>query len=460
MSTTKTTLYNIPIEDKFIIYAPLKPLAFIGNKALVNIVNQKVQDPQNINGTANELIEALQKTRLFEPDQIRFSSCDCDQPFYPTLCILMPTTACNLACTYCYADYEGKKTSSLKWPVAKKAIDISYHNANILKKGRFAISFHGGGEPTLPKAFFFKVSEYARSLDPNCPISVTTNAVWDQDFRERALNLLSEISISFDGNEITQNRQRPDAQGYGTFSKVMETIKEIEKRKIPYGIRMTVTKESLTELQSNVEFLCQYTDCKSFQVEAVYNQGRAIGAGLSIDDINTFVEIFMDVHHYAKERGKSVHYSSARPHLTTNTFCTATSNALIVTSNGELTACYEVFDRSHLLAEDFIIGKIDLKEGIELYPGKRENLLAKISTNRDNCKDCFCYYHCAGDCPPKAFISHRTNDQFRCTVTRKITRELIIDRIVENDGFWQGNISNKQRFNISEQTENCKNCEK
>jgi uncharacterized protein len=351
----------------------------------------------------------------------------------------MPTTACNLACTYCYAASDSKKRTFLQWPVAKQAIDIAYQNSVKLKKGKFALSFHGGGEPTLPREFFIKASEYARELDPNCAISVTTNAVWDYDFTQKALNFLTEISISIDGNEITQNRQRPDNQGKGTFSRVMKTIKEIEKRDISYGIRMTVTKESLPELPSNVEFFCSQTKCKSFQVEAVYNQGRAIGAGLAIEDVDTFVEIFMDVHHYAKDRGKSVHYSSARPHLITNTFCTATSNALIVTTDGELTACYEVFDRSHILSEDFIIGRIDLTEGMVLYPGKRENLLKKISDNRIACETCFCYYHCAGDCPPKAFLSHLSKDKFRCSITRAITRELILDRIEEYDGFWFGN---------------------
>lgn len=460
MNEEKTTLYNISIEDKFIIYAPLKPIAFICNKALVNIVHQKLLDPKNINGTMNELIGALEKAGLFEPDKMRFPSCDCNQPFQPTLCILMPTTACNLACTYCYAAYEGKKHSFLSWPIAKKAVDIAFENAKNPQNGNFSLSFHGGGEPTLAREFFFKASEYVRELDPNCPISVTTNAVWDLEFRDRALNLLSEISISFDGNEITQNRQRPDTQGNGTFSRVMETIRDIEKWKIPYGIRMTVTKESLSELRSNIEFMCNHTECRSFQVEAVYNQGRAVGSGLTIDDIESFVDIFMDVQQFAKEKGGNVHYSAARPHLTTNTFCTATSNALIVTADGELTACYEVFDHSHLLAEDFIIGKIDLNEGVVLYSGKRTNLLKKISDNRDSCKECFCYYHCAGDCPPKAFISHRNNDQFRCTVTRAITRELIIDRIAENDGFWQGNNIRRSSTNQTESAENGKRCEK
>lgn len=459
MNESKTTLYTIPVDDKYIIYAPLLPLAFIGNKAMVNLVTQKLKDPNAILYNS-ELIDAIEKTGLFMPDKKKLPVCDCNQPFNPTLCILMPTTACNLACTYCYAAYEGKKQVLLSWTIAKKAIDIAFQNSVNPKNGRFSLSFHGGGEPTLPREFFFKAAGYARKLDPGCPVSVTTNAVWDKEFRERALKILSEISISFDGNEITQNRQRPDIHGNATFSRVMETIREIEKRRIPYGIRMTVTKESLPELKSNIEFMCSQTECRSFQVEAVYNQGRAAGSGLSIDDVDSFVDIYMDTVKYAAEHGRNLHYSAARPHLITSTFCAATSNALIVTADGELTACYEVFDHSHLLADDFIIGRMDSDDGIILYPGKRTSLLSKINENRSNCKDCFCYYHCAGDCPPKSFLAHLNNDQFRCSVTRAITRELIIDRIAENDGFWLGDRRGNQYAGARREENQSIRCEK
>jgi uncharacterized protein len=450
----RTTLYKIPVDDKFIIYAPLLPLAFIGNAALVKILDQKLANPGDEELNNNEFIQAFERAGLFEPDRTRFQKIDTSQSFSPSLCILMPTTACNLACTYCYAEYDEKKHVFMSWPIAKKAMDIAFENSKKPGGGCFSLSFHGGGEPTLPNEFFLKAADYARELDPNCPVSVTTNAVWDAEFRERALCLLSEVSISFDGGELTQNRQRPDKQGRGTFSRVMETISDIEKRKIPYGIRMTVTRESLPELRANIEFLCKNTECRSFQVEAVYNQGRAKESGLTIDDIYSFTDTYLIASQFAAESGRNIHYSAARPHLITNTFCTATSNALIVTSDGELTACYEVFDHSHPLADDFIIGRIDISDGLVLYPGKRNRLLEKININRLNCKECFCYFHCAGDCPPKAFLAQVNNDQLRCEITRTITRELLIDLIAENEGFWKGGFPRKKC------SENCINPEK
>lgn len=436
---TKTKLYTIPIEDKYIIYAPLKQIAFIGNKALADAVKKQLKKPLNGNLKQSETVQSLNDIGLFEPDPIKFPACNCKQPFIPTLCILMPTTACNLACTYCYADNGSKKTVTMSWDIAKKGIDVAFENAKNPKNGKFSLSFHGGGEPSLPKELILKSCKYARALDSECPISITSNCVWDAEYRSEILSLVNEVSISFDGNKRTQDRQRPDKNMNGTFERVMESIKEIEQRNISYGIRMTVTKESLSELYSNIEFLCDNTACHSFQVEAVYDQGKAEGAGLKITDVEKFVDSFMEAYDLAKSKGRNISYSSARPHQITNTFCTATSSALIVTSDGELTACYEVFDRSHPLADDFIIGKLHLQKGIELFPEKREQLLQKIENNKNDCVDCFCYYHCAGDCPPKAFMAKRSNDKFRCSVTRKITKALIIDKLIEGNGIWNGN---------------------
>lgn len=68
MCESGTTLYTIPIDDKYIIYAPLLPLAFIGNKAMVDLVHQKVVDP-GAEVLKSELIDALEKTGLFMPDK-------------------------------------------------------------------------------------------------------------------------------------------------------------------------------------------------------------------------------------------------------------------------------------------------------------------------------------------------------------------------------------------------------
>lgn len=434
-------IYSIPVEDKYIIYAPLKRIAFLGNKALKNAIDQIEFKGINEKDKNNETIKALNNIGFFNPDNLKLPSIDNKQAFSPSLCILMPTTACNLACSYCYADNPDKKPLVMKWAIAKQGIDIAYQNSKENNSKKFSLSFHGGGEPTLPQNLVLKACNYARKLDPQCPISITSNCVWEDDFRNKLLEYVTEVSISFDGAKITQDRQRPDKEGKGTFNRVMKSIQEIEGRNIAYGIRMTITKQSLPELLSNVTFIAKRTKCHVVHVEAVYDKGRAMGSDLKLLDVDLFVEKFLEAYDFAKSKGLEVKVSSVRPNVISNSFCKATSEALIVTTHGELTSCYEVFDDSHPLSKDFLIGTVDSQIGIQLYADKRTQLLQMIEDNKASCRTCFCYYHCAGDCPPKSLYVKSKKDSFRCRITQELTKAMIIDKIIEGDGIWIGNSS-------------------
>lgn len=426
-------IFVIPVEDNFLIYNPLKQIAFIGNIGMVNVIQKYINGENSNSDEEKKVLSALSKSGFFKPKKRKVPSSSINSKlFMPTACVLMPTTACNLACTYCYATYEGKKTEYLSWAIAKKAIDICYSNSKRQMNSRFSLSFHGGGEPSLSQELFFRAAYYSRKLDPSCRISITSNCIWNEKFRKEAIGLLNEVSVSLDGAKTTQDRQRPDKNGNGTFVHVMNTIRDLELNRIPYGIRMTVNKDSVPELVRNIDFITNITSCKSIQVEPVYNQGKASKLDSSIRDVKLFTDSFLEGYYLAKSRGVRLSYSSARPHIITNTFCKANSKALIVTSRGEITACYEVFDQSHPFAKDFIIGSLNNGKGVHLFPEKRVELLKKIKDNMDQCKDCFCYYHCAGDCPPKAFLNQGMPDNFRCSVTREITRELILDRMSES----------------------------
>lgn len=432
------------MEDKFIFYAPLKRIAFIGNKALKKAM-EEIRLGKHIN--ENEAIQSLQKIGLFEPDSIPPFTKTKDIPFSPSICILMLTTACNMACTYCYAENGRNETLVMDWDIAKKGIDTAYQNAVKCSKQQFSLSFHGGGEPTLPQDLILKCCKYARTLNPICPISITSNCVWDDSFRDELLSYVNDVSVSFDGAEMTQNIQRPMKSGKGSFEMAFKSIREIEKRNIDYGIRMTVTQQSLPVLLENIQFIAQNTKCKTVQVEAVYNQGKAIGSGQCISDSDLFIEKFLEAFDFAKSKDLQLKVSSVRPNSLTTSFCRAISEALIVTADGQLTSCYEVFDESHPLSKDFLIGNLDQKDGINLHPNVRTQLLEKVEDNRQSCAECFCFYHCAGDCPPKSLLAKENGESFRCRVTKGLTKAMIVDKLIEGNGFWNGNQNLKIAIN-------------
>jgi len=120
-----------------------------------------------------------------------------------------------------------------------------------------------------------------------------------------------------------------------------------QRRGSPKGIRTSVTDLGIQRLAEGIEFLCRQTQCRTFQVEPVFAHGRALTSGTHLGDYDAFVNAFLDAYDIAQFYGRHLYYSGARPWVTTDRFCVALDEALIVSTDGRLTACYEVFGMSH-----------------------------------------------------------------------------------------------------------------
>jgi uncharacterized protein len=94
------------------------------------------------------------------------------------------TNACNLRCTYCYARGGEEQNLWMTFPLAKVAIDAAHENARARGQQYFAISLHGGGEPTLNWKVLTAAVRHALGKDLPCHISMATNGVWGKDKRD------------------------------------------------------------------------------------------------------------------------------------------------------------------------------------------------------------------------------------------------------------------------------------
>jgi uncharacterized protein len=435
------SVYFIPVEEKFIIYLPHKPLAFIGNGAMVQFI-KNLQSGQKISDDY-ETMPLLQRIGFFDADRRVLSPETEIKPFKPTIGVLLLTTACNLSCVYCYASAGSGTGKTMPLATGKWLIDRVYQNAKELGKDQFSLCIHGGGEPTVVPKRMRELVKYAHNKDIKCKVSLTTNGYFTATAAETLLDGISEVSFSFDGLAEIQNRQRPTANGNGSFARVFHTLKLIEQKNIPYGIRMSVMDDSVDALPENMEFLCRNTQCHTFQVEPVFKSGRARLRDNSFKDNARFTRSFISAMEIAFEHGRHMYYSGVRPWLVTNSFCLAPHEALIINHDNELTTCYEVYDRSHELGELFFYGALNDKNEPEMDFSKRDRLFEKIKFRQAACveKACFCFPHCAGDCPPKAFLSQENSESGfsdRCELNRELTKEMLSFYIEKSGGVWHG----------------------
>lgn len=444
MGTGKVVLedmqvYAIPVEDKFILYRPLLKLAFIGNQAMARLVLNLADPEMGAAEAPPAILDYLESIGFMEPDPPPPSPRDPE--YRPTSAVILSTSRCNLRCVYCYANAGEETAQDVSVDLARTVVDHAHRNAAETGQRRFELTFHGGGEPTLAWETLEGTVEHARAKDLPCTISLVSNGLWTEERRSWILANIDRLTISFDGGQETQNHQRPFPSGRGSFEATMETLAALDRQGFDYGIRMTALAPWQDRLARDVEFICEETGCRRIQVEPAFNQQRGEYRSPSGDESQDFCAAFMEAFGIAKRYGRRLSYSGARPLLLTSTFCSAPFGSLVVTPAGNLVTCYEVTGPQHPLAGLCTVGRIEDGQ-VVVYDQERRTLLDRLAARHDSCRDCFCTWHCAGDCHVKVFypgVDATPETSPRCRTNRTLTAQMLLSFIADSeDGVWRG----------------------
>jgi uncharacterized protein len=364
------------------------------------------------------------------------------EPAYrPTNAVLLLTSRCNLRCVYCYANAGEEAPENLSPELARAAIDHVYGNAVDLGRPSFGLTLHGGGEPTRLWKTLEMAVEYARAKDLPCHVSLVSNGVWTDSQRGWIIPNLNELTVSVDGGPETQNRQRPLASGDGSFDAVIKSLNKLDEQGFRYSIRMTALAPWRDRLARDVEFLCRETGCRRFQVEPAFNPDRGGYQSPGADEAADFIGAFMQAFEVAERAGRRLVYSGARPWLLTHSFCSAPYGGLVVTPAGGLTTCYEITNERHPLASLCTIGRIE--DGrVQVDAAARAAVLERLEARRAACRDCFCYWHCGGDCHAKTLYPGADAEPMaspRCQINREILAQMLLWYISgAEDGVYRG----------------------
>lgn len=126
------------------------------------------------------------------------------------------TYECNMNCRYCYE--KEKKREYLDKKLSNKIIEFIQKYQ--LETG-LQINFHGG-EPLLNFDIIKNLVIKVKRLYPQTKFSLTTNMLLMT--KEIAAFIKKEnikLSVSLDGSESINDKNRIDKKGYGTFKRVI-----------------------------------------------------------------------------------------------------------------------------------------------------------------------------------------------------------------------------------------------
>jgi uncharacterized protein len=108
----------------------------------------------------------------------------------------------------------------------------------------------------------------------------------------------------------------------------------------------------------------------------------------------------------------------------------ASIESCVITPSGMISSCYEVMHDSDPFADFFLYGTFNKKKNrLIIDPQKREKLTGMTVAKMEKCQNCFCKYHCAGDCPLKSLIWEQDknyNEPDRCYINRELTKDQLI----------------------------------
>jgi uncharacterized protein len=429
-SCEREDIFALPWDDgSVLLYAPLRRTAAVVNRAAAVAAARALGGAVPVTDADQAVVRSLMEQGFLSGPAPAPPLAPADYVFRPYEVTLFPTSRCNLRCTYCYAE-GGRAGPELSWKQAKAAIDLVAENAGLAGRDGFAVAFHGGGEPTLAWEMLTQCVSYAKKLAGQLGLKVNvyaaSNGLLSQEQRAFIAEHFSGLNVSLDGPEDIHDRQRPRVNGGGSFALVLETVRFFERCRFPYGVRATVTSHSAKHLRRIVSFF--RSECPSLRqlhVEPVWCCGRCQTSGERPPEDAEFTHHFLEAWNEAQAGGLRLVYSGARLDVVTNRFCAAAGDGFSVTPTGVVTSCFEVVDAEDSRAGLFHYGRFDSTTERYVFDHEKIAQLRLLTVDHlDRCRDCFCKWHCAGDCLAKALhggAGSKHNGSIRCELNRALT---------------------------------------
>lgn len=164
------------------------------------------------------------------------------------LLIKPASSACNLACRYCfYADVSSKREVPSYGRMSYETLETMVEKAFSGAEDSVTFAFQGG-EPTMAGlAFYEKLIEFEERYNKKglkVNHAIQTNGIL---ITEKWAAFLKKhdflVGLSLDGTRGSHDRNRVHVGGEGSFKDVWATAKLLEEYEVPFNILTVVTKE-------------------------------------------------------------------------------------------------------------------------------------------------------------------------------------------------------------------------
>ena len=209
---------------------------------------------------------------------------------------------------------------------------------------------------------------------------------------------------------------------------VYETAKYFHEKKYPFAFRLTVSEFSMHYLEEIIDFFAENFPHRSLRLEHLNPAGRGKSMAnekVKAPDKAAFSKKILEIIDYARGKPlKILNSASTEYDIIRVAFCSNVGVPnWIVDARGNIRACAR--DNS---PEIFGFGHYDKAQGKVMLLEDKINSFKKMSVlYYDECNNCFCKYHCAGDCAER-----RLSDKSDCKSIRSVGVHILSRKIYGN----------------------------
>jgi uncharacterized protein len=430
-------------NGNYVMYSPLKG-------QVLEVTPSVIKELQNIKlGKESKLEGNIEKTLLErgfigekfpEIDITKFVE---NETYMPTSVTLMPSWDCSLVCGYCYSHGGENPGELMDVNIAKSAVNFIIKNAKEKKIKKINLGYHGAGEPLMPKniPWINNLNNYTRekAKENNLKVNISsaTNGFLSLKNLEWIVKNLDSVNVSLDGPEDIQNKQRPHKLLGPSYKSVARAINYFEQHKFKYGIRATITEDSVNKMEEILRHFMKISSLKQFHLEPLFECGRCETTGLKAPSSEDFIRNFIKTKELARENNVRLYSSGSDLEKIGFKFCGAAGSNFFITPNGKVTSCLEVSRPTDDMNEIFIIGGFDKEKNEFAFNQNKLSALRKRTVqNVEGCEDCFAKYNCSGDCLAKSCAVsgslYNSKGNVRCEVNQALLLHEIKQKLKHN----------------------------
>ena len=306
--------------------------------------------------------------------------------------VLSLTGNCNLACRYCYASGQDRRT--MTWETARHAIDLAAEG-----KDPFILQF-SGGEPLLALPLLRRIADYIHTNRIRARMDLQTNGTLMT--KETAVFLRSArigIGVSLDGRPPVHDALRPYPDGRGSSADVVAGIQRLGQRGIEIGLTCVVTADNVGALPGIIEMAYYLGNVRRIGFDLLRPQGRgaAVAPARPKDMAQAMAQVFVLCRKLERLTGRHISIAQAEQaaclaHRTDDGFshCHAMNGTGVhIDAAGQIYACSSFVGDAR-----FLLG--DVEHGI--HSQRQKELAREMQDQMTFCRTCTDFAGCGGAC--------------------------------------------------------------